>query len=155
MIGDYVLLKQRKESKLTTAFEPAFYVIYKIERSTIHARRVHDNREITRDASKFKIANQVVQNMRDEEDDEIQKNWREKLLLEWRKATPGPPQEIPTRKIPPTGEAQTIQVPESEETLIVQIPPHEMQTTEPRVRSQRTRKKPEKLKDYIMCVFCT
>ena len=155
MTRDYVLLKQRKEKKLTTAFEPAFYVIYKIEGSTIHARRVHDNREITRDVSKFKIANQVVQNMRDEEDDEMQRNWREKLLLEWGKATPGPPQEIRTRKNPATGEAQAIQVPETEETRIVQIPPLEMQTTEPRVRSQCTRKKPEKLKDYVMCVFCT
>ncbi|CAG2249248.1 unnamed protein product [Mytilus edulis] len=59
-IGDYVLLEQNKRDKWTTAYEPAFYVVFVVNGSTIGARRVTDGREIRRDASKFKIANKLV-----------------------------------------------------------------------------------------------
>ncbi|CAC5366910.1 unnamed protein product [Mytilus coruscus] len=61
-IGDYVLLEQTKRDKWTTAYEPAFYIVYKINGSAIRARRVTDGREMCRDASKFKLANELVQN---------------------------------------------------------------------------------------------
>lgn len=60
-INDYVVLLQKKVNKFSTAYEPAFYVVYKIQGSTICARRTTDGREITRDASKFKNANKVLQ----------------------------------------------------------------------------------------------
>ena len=50
-------------NKWSTAYEPAFYTIYRINGSTIAARRATDGREICRDASHFKLANAVVQNM--------------------------------------------------------------------------------------------
>ncbi|CAG2255184.1 unnamed protein product [Mytilus edulis] len=65
-IGDYVLLEQPKRDKLTTAYEPAFYIIYRINGSAIQARRVTDGREMCRDASKFKLANELVQNSKSE-----------------------------------------------------------------------------------------
>ena len=91
IVGDYVLLKQAKRNKWTPAYEPHFYQIYKIEGSTIKARRVDDGKEVCRDASKFKLANSVL-NMNDpdqkiqeekmEEIDEIEDsdNWREDVL---------------------------------------------------------------------------
>ena len=84
IIGDYVLLKQAKKNKWSTAYEPAFYTIYRIDGSSIAARRVTDGREICRDASRFKLANAVIQNMEEipesgnaEPDSE---EWRESLL---------------------------------------------------------------------------
>jgi hypothetical protein len=64
-IGDYVLLEQNKRDNWSTAYEPAFYNIFVINGSTVGARRVSDGREIHRDASKFKLANALIQ-----EDDE-------------------------------------------------------------------------------------
>jgi hypothetical protein len=62
---DYVLLEQNKRDKWSTAYEPAFYNIFAINGSTVGARRVSNGREIHRDASKFKLANALIQ-----EDDE-------------------------------------------------------------------------------------
>ena len=31
VVGDYVLLKQTKRNKWSTAYEPAFYIIYRID----------------------------------------------------------------------------------------------------------------------------
>ncbi len=53
-IGEYVLLKQQKRNKWSTAYEPAFYIIYKINGSSISARRVTDGREVCRDSTYFK-----------------------------------------------------------------------------------------------------
>ena len=58
--GDYVLVRQSKKHKLSTAYEPAFYVIVGVQGSSIRARRIQDNKEIFRDASHFKLANTVV-----------------------------------------------------------------------------------------------
>jgi hypothetical protein len=64
-IGDYILLEQNKRDKWSTAYEPVFYNIFIINGSTVGARRVSDGREIHRDASKYKLANALIQ-----EDDE-------------------------------------------------------------------------------------
>ena len=84
--GDYVLLKQRKVNKGTTPFEPAFYMVIKIQGSTVTARHIQDGREITRDASHFKLANSTVQNDVDSHSGDIpveriqDKDWREAFL---------------------------------------------------------------------------
>ena len=46
MLGDYVLLKQMKKNKYSAVFEPAFYIVYRINGSSIAARRVTDGREV-------------------------------------------------------------------------------------------------------------
>ena len=84
-LGDYVLLKQMKKNKYSTAFEPAFYIVHRIDGSSIAARRVTDGREVYRDASMFKLVNSVVQNL-DQEEPAVQqimkpKDWRKDLFL--------------------------------------------------------------------------
>ena len=59
--GDYVLVEQPKKNKWTTPYEPAFYVVVRIQGSTITARHITDGREITRDGSRFKLANGIMQ----------------------------------------------------------------------------------------------
>ena len=59
-LKDYVLLKQKKTNKWTTAFEPAFYTITKIQGSSITIRRIKDGRELCRDASQLEPANSLV-----------------------------------------------------------------------------------------------
>ncbi|XP_064622360.1 uncharacterized protein LOC135484656 [Lineus longissimus] len=62
VVGDYVLVKQPKRNKWSTAYEPAFYIIFRIDGSSIAARRTPDGKEIYRDSSHFKLANAIVQN---------------------------------------------------------------------------------------------
>ncbi|XP_028404011.1 uncharacterized protein LOC114526625 [Dendronephthya gigantea] len=75
-VKDYVLLKQKKYNKWSTAFEPAFYTITKIQGSSITIRRIKDGRELCRDASQLKLANLLVEadeeysKQKDEEQDE-------------------------------------------------------------------------------------
>jgi transposase InsO family protein len=59
-LKDYVLLKLKKTNNWTTAFEPAFYTITKIQGSSITIRRIKDGRELCRDASQLKLANSLV-----------------------------------------------------------------------------------------------
>ena len=56
----WVLLKQNKVNKWSTAYEPIFYTVIRISGSTIKARRVTDGREICRDSSHFKLANAIM-----------------------------------------------------------------------------------------------
>lgn len=61
-----VLVKQKKTSKLTTAFEPNFYKITEIRGSQITARN-SSGRKIVRDASHFKDVSAVVDDVEMEE----------------------------------------------------------------------------------------
>ena len=76
IVGDYVLAKQTKQHKLSTNYEPTFYVITQVQGSSIRARRINDNREIFRDASHFKLANTILADK-----DIIQPERQEKTLL--------------------------------------------------------------------------
>ena len=85
VVGDYALLKQTKKNKWSTAYEPAFYIIYRIDNSSIAARRATDGREVYRDASHFKLVNNAVRDTDDatfhRDDTEPEDNWRESTLL--------------------------------------------------------------------------
>lgn len=67
ILGDYVLLRQRKWDKWSTPYEPVFYNVTKISGSTITAGRITDGQEICRDSSQFKLAKAIMyqNNMRD------------------------------------------------------------------------------------------
>ena len=80
LVGDYVLLEQRKRNKWSTPYEPVFYTIIKVNGSAITARRVTDGREIQRDASQFKLAN-VLMYQESGEDNGHHEDWRESLLM--------------------------------------------------------------------------
>lgn len=56
-VGDYVFLEQAKRNKWTSPYEHDIYIIYKIDGSTISARRKRDGREVSRDSSHFRLAN--------------------------------------------------------------------------------------------------
>ena len=67
-----MLLKQAKRNKWTPAYEPNFYQIYEIVESTIKVKRVDDEKEVSRDTSKFTLVNSVL-NM-NEPDEKIQED---------------------------------------------------------------------------------
>ena len=54
-VDDHVLLRQQKENKWSTFYEPDIYRVYEIEGSTIIARRTRDGKEVRRDSTHFKI----------------------------------------------------------------------------------------------------
>jgi hypothetical protein len=60
-IGDHFLLKQRKRNKWSTAYEPAFYVVTRVDVSSIASRRIKDGREVYRDASQYKQSNALIE----------------------------------------------------------------------------------------------
>ena len=60
-VGDYVLVKRTKSNKWSKPFEPRIYVVVRVTKSIIMAGRIHDGREITRDASHFKLVNSLIQ----------------------------------------------------------------------------------------------
>ena len=83
VVGDYVLIKQQKRNKWTPAYEPAFYVIYRIDGSSIAIRRINDGKELYRDASHIKLANAIVGNEGIAEmlqNPEAEEDWREDAL---------------------------------------------------------------------------
>lgn len=59
-VNDYVLLKQTKKNKWSTEFEPAFYIVYKIEGSLISTRRITDGHKTCWDTSQFRLANLLM-----------------------------------------------------------------------------------------------
>ena len=60
ILGDYVLLRQRKWNKWSTPYELFFYTETKLSGFTINARRITDGRTICRDSSQFKLANAIM-----------------------------------------------------------------------------------------------
>ena len=51
-VDDFVLLKLPKKNKIwSTAYEPLFYIVIRIDGSSIAARRISDGREVYRDSN--------------------------------------------------------------------------------------------------------
>ena len=170
IVGDYVLLKQMKKNKWTTAYEPNFYKIYRIDGSSIAARRVTDGRTVYRDASRFKLANSVINGDETEVTRETENNkemiddWRDNLLKETepeqeQKET-SPMEELTRETTTPRRETQgeekqttTPRETQGKEKQTTTTPRRDTQgkkqiTTTPR-RSERPRKKPSYFDDYI------
>ena len=79
--GDHVLLKRRKRNKWSTAFEPAFYIVTRVDGSSLAARRITDGRNVYRDSSQFKLANALIG---DDSDQEIRGQGTELNHADWR-----------------------------------------------------------------------
>ena len=141
IVGDHVLLKQKKKNKWSTAYEPAFYTVIRTDGSSIAARRITDGREVYRDASQFKIANALIQDNTSEERDDREEeptseDWREKILLN---ANPKSVQEeIITN---------TEEVVETSSSDKMENKPPELPAASSRPR--RDRRRPDYLKDYV------
>ena len=80
--GDHVLLKQKKTNKWSTVYEPAFYIITRVDGSNIAARRIKDGRQVYRDASQYKLVSSLIRENRGQtkEEDIIPDNERENLM---------------------------------------------------------------------------
>jgi len=145
IVGDYVLLKQSKKTKWTTAYEPAFYIIYKVKGSTIAARRITDGRTIERDANKFKLANSIIQNDQDQDIESTEDdNWRE-TLLSGIDVDPEPNEKTNQIELQQETAAATLKSPDR--TIDDSENKHSVNTQK---RSTRTRTAPRKFRDYVM-----
>lgn len=54
VVGDHVLLKQKKINEWTTPYEPEIYIVYKVRGSSVWARRKVEGKEVCRDSTYFK-----------------------------------------------------------------------------------------------------
>ena len=80
-VGDLVLLRQQKENKWSTFYEPDIYIVYKIEGSTIIATRIRDGKEPRRDSTHFKITDaQTFEANAGKDTLEKPHGWRENIL---------------------------------------------------------------------------
>ena len=144
-INDHVLLQQRKRNKWTTDYEPAFYIIYKIDGSTISARRIKDGREVTRDSSQFKLV--------DINTTPRPPDWRERTLRRSRSNTESEDvtefaDDSPDIQNTPTTDRGAAQQSEPNNISQEQQPIQELDTEGLPRRSQRTRKFPKRFDDY-------
>ena len=80
-VGDHVLLEQPKKNKWSTEYEPDIYIIYKIKGSTVYARSKRDGREISRDSSKFRIANKLEKHQNEGKDPAMEQQERREVVL--------------------------------------------------------------------------
>ena len=154
LLGDYVLVKQPRKNKWSTAFEPVFYVVCSIRGSQVTARRVTDGRTVCRDASQFKLANAVINTT-----DEPEKNEK----VETAQAVPDI--EIPEKETPPSAasdppdtmanaekpmEPPSAGIIPEQETEPEQGAEHNQPVDRPAVtRPRRERRQPSYLKDYV------
>ena len=131
--GHKMLLKKKKINKWSTYHEKEFYIITGIHGSTITARRKSDGRTINRDASKFGFFYDVKN-----------ENWRERLL------SSGCRDQLSTQNRQEHEEQR-------EEDTGTEINNHQprrqtrqQEETQKKELPKRTRRLPEKFKDYIV-----
>ena len=158
LLGDYVLVKQPRQNKWSTPYEPVFYVVCNIRGSQITARRVTDGRTVCRDASRFKLANAVI-NTIDEPENSVEVPTPQAVpdLQTPEKGTP--PNVPPVPPAPPdtVANAEKPQEPTSVETIPeqetepVQGAQYNRPVNRPAVtRPRRERRQPSYLKDYML-----
>ena len=80
-IGDQVFVEQPRLNKWSAEYENDIYIIYEIKRSTVYARRKPDGKEVSRDSSKFRIANLLEKQGIEENDSAPRQQKRREALL--------------------------------------------------------------------------
>ena len=139
-IGDKVLLKKKKINKWSTYHEKEFYIITGIHGSTITARRKSDGRTIDRDASKFRFFY-----------DPRNENWRERLLSSGRRdqsSTQNRDEDEMARQ--EHGEQRGEDTGSEINNHQPRRQTRQQEETQRRELPKRTRRLPEKFKDYIV-----
>jgi len=174
--GDCVLVEQKKTNKWSLPYEPMFYTVIEVKGSTVTARRISDGRVLTRDGSKFKIANNLMReeegriarygsNQEEESETEEDDSWREQILethgmsetrerLDAHKTiTPhlsgiNQPSAVQTPTVPVTPQPEIPQPGTPRRRLSAEAA---MTPTRPSVmdRPRRERRQPVRFKDYI------
>lgn len=155
-VGDYVFLEQAKRNKWTSPYEHDIYIIYKIDGSTISARRKRDGREVSRDSSHFRLANVSEQLMATKEGtSNRQSDRRETLLRKSRSNEHVERTDLPMEKTSQTNVNQDGNGRMETEAETVDGVEERVVTGEagnageqPR-RSERIRRRPIRLNDYI------
>ena len=80
--GDHALLKRRETNKWSTAFKPAFYIVTRVDGSSIVARRITDGKNVYRDSSQFKlIGDDSDQEIRGQGTELSHADWRQGILI--------------------------------------------------------------------------
>lgn len=142
--GDHVLVKQMKRHKLSTAYEPQFYVVIEVNGSSIKARRITDDKIMHRDASHFKLANALLESRENNDMTE-----RRELQVNEEIREPLKEPEITTPEQEEEKEDEDIHTPAEQEVQgeeQMAQPGREIETSEPGLRrSSRTRKPVNKL----------
>ena len=151
ILGDYVLVKQPKRNKWSTAYEPTFYNVTRIDGSKITARRVTDGRIISRDASHFKLANSVIDSHDDTDNVKMKSNdtsngrMKTEEICEYRQVLERRKEDIKIR----AGESEEEIPPEDEPEIMEEheeLPsPETMENEE--TSSQRPERKPETVQE--------
>ena len=158
LLGDYVLVKQPRQNKWSTPYEPVFYVVCNIRGSQITARRVTDGRTVCRDASRFKLANAVI-NTIDEPENSVEVPTPQAVpdLQTPEKGTPpsvppvppAPPDTVANAEKPQ--EPTSVEIIPEQETEPVQGAQYNRPVNRPAVtRPRRERRQPSYLKDYML-----
>lgn len=146
---DYVLVKQTKRNKLTSAFEPAFYRIVEINGSQIKSRRIRDGRTICRDASMYKPVNEVIQSGNYPDDIEDITDDLESIIDIEDSTTDTHQQESATAAGDhgdmSAGHGNDVHTP----AAVPNMPDGSAGTIPPMRRSQRNRQVPRHLQDYV------
>ena len=145
-------------NKWSTPYEPVFYVVCNIRGSQITARRVTDGRTVCRDASRFKLANAVINTIDEPENSvEVQTPQVVPDLQTPEKGTPpsvppvppAPPDTVANAEKPQ--EPTSVEIIPEQETEPVQGAQYNRPVNRPAVtRPRRERRQPSYLKDYML-----
>ena len=81
VVHDHVFLEQPKKNKWSTEYEHDIYIIYRMKGSTVCARRKRDDREISRDYSKFRIAHMLEKHQNEEKCPAMNQQERREVVL--------------------------------------------------------------------------
>ena len=158
-------------NKWSLPYEPSFYTVTEVNGSAVTARRLSDGRTITRDGSKFKIANHLMSfenttTTEAEENEEIDqelenqplttKELLEGLTIEREQQEENQPAErAPVSNTPPTAntppkppEPENTREPSEAQQTDRGIGKHRPKTPQTRELPQRQRRPPKYLQDY-------
>ena len=158
LLGDYVLVKQPRQNKWRTPYEPVFYVVCSIRGSQITARCVTDGRIVCRDPSRFKLVNAVI-NTIDEPEKSVEAQIQQAVPDLQIPGKRTPPSVSPVPTVPPdtVANAERPQEPPNVEiipeqgTELVQGAEHNRPVNRLAVtRPRRERRQPSYLKDYML-----
>ena len=154
-IGDQVFVEQAKRNKWSAPYEQDIYIIYRIDGSTVSARRKRDGKEVSRDYSKFRLAQLSEEQKAVERGSNMGHHDRRETMLRKSKRSNG-------IQVPDEGASQQEVTQDDdnrretqEETDAGDVEPQvaddeaESKAEHQPRRSDRTRQRPKHLNDYI------
>lgn len=149
-VGDQVLLEQAKRNKWSSFYEPDIYIVYRINGSTISARRMRDGREVCRDSSYFRLADVSPEETTTEKETRTgQDDRRENILRKSRTHSSTKRNDLPETETSQMSVAhEENERTESTEELAV-VEEEGGNRGEQLRRSGRTKRRPRRFDDYV------